>query len=145
MPKPLFQHTSLEFGGNVELELNPNLEMYLLFEKGMRGRVSYISKRYSTANNKYLKFDDPKQESNRIYLDENNLHGYAMPTMLLTNGFKWIDPKEFRLNKCTSNSSKDVFSKLILIILKNYKNYTMIILWLQVKQKSKKKCCLVIN
>ena len=25
---------------------------------------------------------------------------------LPTSGFKWIDPKEFDLNKCSSNSSK---------------------------------------
>ena len=29
-----------------------------------------------------------------------------MSKFLLTNGFKWIDPKEFDLNKHTSNSSK---------------------------------------
>ena len=50
--------------------------MYLFFEKGMRDEVFYISKRYSTANNKYLKSYDPKQESKHIiYLDANNLHG----------------------------------------------------------------------
>ena len=47
--------------------------MYLLSGKGIRDRVSYISKRYSKANNKYLKSFDPKQESKHImYLDANN-------------------------------------------------------------------------
>ena len=81
--------------------------MYLLFEKGMRGGVSYISNRYSKANNKYLKSYDPKQESKHIrYLDANNLYGYAMSKFLPTSGFKWIDPKKFDLNKYTSNRSK---------------------------------------
>ena len=29
-----------------------------------------------------------------------------MSQYLPTSGFKWIDPKEVDLNKCTSNSSK---------------------------------------
>ena len=45
----------------------------------MRGGVSYISKRYSKANNKYLKSSNPKQESKHImYLDPNNVYGFAM-------------------------------------------------------------------
>ena len=45
----------------------------------MRGGVSYISNRYSKANNKYLNSYDPKQESNHIiYLETNNLYGYAI-------------------------------------------------------------------
>ena len=36
----------------VELDLIPGIDMYLLFEKGMTGDVSHISKRYSKANNK---------------------------------------------------------------------------------------------
>ena len=36
----------------------------------------------------------------------NNLHGYTVSKFLLTSGFKWIDPKEFDLNKYTNNSSK---------------------------------------
>ena len=51
-----------------------------------------------------------------------------MSEFLPTKEFKWIDPKEFDLNKYTSNSSKDVFSKLILNILKSYENYVMITL-----------------
>ena len=47
----------------VELELMPDADMYLFFEKGMRVSVSYISKRYSKTNNKYLKSYDSKEES----------------------------------------------------------------------------------
>ena len=39
----------------VELELIQDPEMYIVFEKGMRGGVFYISYRYNKANNKYLK------------------------------------------------------------------------------------------
>ena len=91
----------------VELELISDADIYLFFEKGMRSGVSYISKRYSRANNKYLKSYDPKQKSKHIvYLDTNNLYGYVMPGFLPTNGFRWIDPKEFDSSKYSGNSSK---------------------------------------
>ena len=84
--------------------------MYIFFEKGMRGGVLYISNRYSKTNNKYLHFYDPKQESKHIIcLEANNLYGYAMSKFLPTSVFKWIDPKEFDLNKYTGNSSKRCF------------------------------------
>ena len=57
----------------VELELIPDSDMYILFEKGTRGGFSHIYKRYSKINNKYLKSYEPKQESKHIiYLDANN-------------------------------------------------------------------------
>ena len=81
--------------------------MYIFFEKATRGGVSYISNRYSKANISYLKSYDPKQETNHvIYLDASNLNGYEMFKFLETSRFKWINPKEFSLNKYTSNSSK---------------------------------------
>ena len=42
-------------------ELISDAEMYLFFEKIMRGGVSCIFKRYSKANNKYLKSYDTEQ------------------------------------------------------------------------------------
>ena len=91
----------------VELDLISDPDMHIFFEKGTRGGVFYISIRYSKANKKYLKSYDPKQESKRIiYLNANNLYGFAMSKFLPTSSFKWIDPKEFDLNICTSNSSK---------------------------------------
>ena len=47
----------------IELELIPDPDMYIFFEKGTRGRISHISNIYSKTNNKYLKSYDPKQES----------------------------------------------------------------------------------
>ena len=49
-----------------ELKLIPDPNMYIFFEKGTRGGVSYISNRYSKDNNKYLKSYDPRQESKYI-------------------------------------------------------------------------------
>ena len=46
----------------IKLELITDPEMCIFFEKGTRGGITYISNRYSKANNKYLKSYDPKQE-----------------------------------------------------------------------------------
>ena len=92
---------------NIGLELIWDPDMYIFFEKRTGGGISYISNRYYKANNKYLKSYDPKEESKHIlYLDANNLDGYAMSKFLPTSGLKQIDPKDFDLNKYTSNSSK---------------------------------------
>ena len=91
----------------IELELITDPDMYIIFEKGTRSGISYISNRYSKANNKYLKSYDPKQESKHIiYLDANNLYDYAMFKFVLANGSIWLAPKKFDLNKYTSNNSK---------------------------------------
>ena len=58
----------------VRLELLTDVDVLLLFEKGIRGGVSMITNRYGKANNKYMgeKFD-PSQPSKFItYLDANN-------------------------------------------------------------------------
>ena len=91
----------------VVLELILDPDRYTFFEKGTRGGVSYISNRYSKANNKYLKSYDQKQKSKHIaYLDANNLYGCVMSKFLPTSEFKWIDPKDFDLKKYISNSLK---------------------------------------
>ena len=91
----------------IELELFLDPDMYIIFEKGIRGRISYICNRYSKANKKYLKSCDAEQESKRIYLDTNNLSDYVVSKSLPTVGFKWANPEEFDLNEFASSSSKE--------------------------------------
>ena len=59
---------------DVKLEKIWGNDMYLFIEKVLRGGISYIDKRYSEANNKYLKNYDPTKPSKYVsYLDINNL------------------------------------------------------------------------
>ena len=65
--------------------------MYLFIEKGTRGGISYIAKRYAKANNKYMNDYDPEKPSTFItYLDKNNLYGSAMSEYLPYGEFRWV-------------------------------------------------------
>jgi len=65
--------------------------MQLLIEKGFRGGISYIAHRYAKANNKYLSDYNPElEDSYLMYLDANNLYGWAMCERLPTGNFKWV-------------------------------------------------------
>ena len=82
---------------NVELELMTDIDMFQFIEKGMRGGVSYIANRYGKANNKYTKEYNQKVPSKYImYLDANNLYGWAMSQYLPTGNFKWMSDKEIK-------------------------------------------------
>ena len=75
-----------------------DIDMFQFIEKGMRGRVSYITNRYGNANNKYMKEYDEKAPSKYImYLDTNNLYGWAISQYLPTGNFKWMTDKEISI------------------------------------------------
>ena len=64
------------------LQLLHDYDMLMMFERGIHGGITHISKRYAEANNKYMKDYNPDKESTYIqYLDANNLP---------THGFKWM-------------------------------------------------------
>ena len=76
---------------DINLKLITDIDMHQMVEKGLRGRVSYIANRYSKPNNKYLSdYDENKDSSYLIYLDVNNLYGWAMTQPLPGGRFKWL-------------------------------------------------------
>ena len=67
----------------VKLEKISDIDKYLFIEKGLRGGISYIAKRYSKINNKYMKnYDLTKLIIFVICLDMNNLYGCGMSDYL---------------------------------------------------------------
>ena len=64
--------------------------MLLMVEEGIRGEISQAIHRYAKANNKYMNnYDKSIESSYLMYLDANNLYGWAVSQKLLVNGFKW--------------------------------------------------------
>ena len=81
----------------VELELLTDIDMHLFVERVMRGGISMVSKRYAKANNPYVSEYDPSKPNKFImYLDANNLYGWAMSKSLPKRDFKWksVIPRE---------------------------------------------------
>ena len=62
------------------LELLTNIDTLLMFEKGIRGRITQEVKRYAKGNKKYMKdlCNTDKESIYLQYLDANNLYGWAM-------------------------------------------------------------------
>ena len=80
---------------NIKLELMTDIDMFQFIEKGLRGGISYIANRYGKANNKCMKKYDEKAPSKYImYLDANNLYGWAMSQYLPTGRFRWMTQKQ---------------------------------------------------
>ena len=93
----------------INLDLISDVNQQLFIEKGMRGGISYIAHRHAVANNKYMKNYDPEVESSYImYLDANNLYGWAMSQSLPVGDFKWLPPEDFILDNYTDDTRKGV-------------------------------------
>ena len=79
----------------VRLRLIDDVDMHLFIEKGMRGGISYIAKRYCRANNEFVKgYDSSLEKSFICYWDVNNLYGAAMLEYLRPDEFEWLSDDE---------------------------------------------------
>ena len=76
----------------VSLELINDQTMYEFVGMGKRGGVSTITKRYAKANSPYMKhgYDPKKKISYIMYVDANNLCGWAMSQPLPVGNFRWM-------------------------------------------------------
>ena len=101
-------------------------DIHLFIEKGMRGGISYVAKRYSKANNKHcLDYDKEKPEKYIVYLDMNNLYAQAMSEYLPYGGFKWIKSTNEAVNRILNkidNSLHGYFLEVDLEYPENFHN-----------------------
>ena len=102
----------------IELELISDIEMHYFIEKGMRGGISYIVKRCSKVNNKYMTdYDSSEERIFIIYLDVSTLYGLAISIYLPYGRFKWWSKKEiknFHVNSVSENSLDGYVSEVYL-------------------------------
>ena len=100
----------------VKLELLTDYDMHLFIEKGLRGGISMVSKRFAKANNPRVSGYNPDDPNTHIlYLDANNLYGWAMSQALPTGGFEWVKEEDLKnFKKYISSIKKDAKTGYIL-------------------------------
>lgn len=79
----------------VKLELITNLEMIRMIQKGIRGGICLCPKRYAKSNNIYQSdFDPSKPNKYLVYIDCNNLYGYALSGYLPYSDFTFLSEQD---------------------------------------------------
>jgi hypothetical protein len=108
---------ALFFMTGQRLELITDQNMYMMVKQELRGGISMVSKRYARANNPGMgegKWIAEELKSFILYLDANNLYGWAMLQYLPTENFCCMKDEEELADlqkKIESNSIPDDASK----------------------------------
>ena len=92
----------------IKLELLTDPDMLLMFERGIRGGITQVVRKYAAANNPYMgdKFDPNEDTTYLQYLDTNNLYGWAMSQPLPTGEFKWTDVNPNEIAELATRTDK---------------------------------------
>ena len=111
----------------VELELLTNIDMLLMTERGIRGGMCQAIHGCAKVNNKYMKnYDKNTASSYLMYLDANNLYGWAMSQKPPVNGFELVKKlskfDEFLIKNYDENSDKGYFLEVDVEYPKNLNN-----------------------
>ncbi|XP_063392461.1 uncharacterized protein LOC134677958 [Cydia fagiglandana] len=97
----------------IELELLTDMSKIKFISSGIRGGLSQCCGKFAVANNKYLKnYDSDKPSNYIVYLDANNLYGWAMSQYLPVGGFRWLSEEEtinFDMTKLCPENEKGYF------------------------------------
>ena len=82
--------------------------MLLMFERGIRGRITQAVHKYAAANNPYMgdKFDPNEDTTYPQYLDTNNLYGWAMSQPLPTGESRWDDVNPNEISELATRTDK---------------------------------------
>ena len=77
---------------DAEIELIADPQMFQMIDNGIRGGVAMIVKRFAKANNPALgeEYNPNLPTSYIIYLDANNLYGWAMSQFMPFKDFRWL-------------------------------------------------------
>ena len=92
---PIHYYTTPGLAWDVALRM-PRVDLINFIENSIRGGISMISTRHAQANNPSFPdiYDANLPRQDLIYLDANNLYGWAMSQFLPTHGFRFLQPEE---------------------------------------------------
>ena len=97
----------------VNLELLKDPDMLLMFERGIRGRITQSVHRWAIANDPYMgyEYDTSKPTEYFQYLDANNLYGWGMSQPLPAGEFKSVEIKDLKQRPQNLKKAIDLMTK----------------------------------
>ena len=92
---PSYSYTTMLHLTGIKLQAPPSVEIYEFIQKNLRGGHAYINIRHCQSNRPdQTTFDKNKDPSDILYVDANNLYGWAMSQKMPVDGIRFMSEKE---------------------------------------------------